>query len=209
MHSVLLHSLLVLAFSTLANSLRAQECGTPVECYEKAIANLQEAEQLVETQRSQIETAIAGAAADIQQLKDRLQNAEANLVPKATVAFFQLKECPLGWAVAEYARGRVIVGSGNVNNQDRRGVKISNWEFGIAGGEESHTLTVEEMPKHRHLIELYGLDNYVMSPTPNRGVHPGDVSGSFDYSVASEASGDSRPHNNMPPFIALTPCVKQ
>lgn len=73
------------------------------------------------------------------------------------------------------------------------------------GGEETHTLTVNEMPSHRHTIR-------VNDDTTSRGAkYPwGSNQSSFSNlsSGSTESSGSSQPHNNMPPYFSVLICIK-
>ncbi|MBS6418876.1 MAG: hypothetical protein KH372_08675 [Olsenella uli] len=73
---------------------------------------------------------------------------------------------------------------------------------GQTGGEEEHTLTVAEMPRHQHRLwtsaENSGSGNwwsYVCERA--KGIWFGVEE------TQIEPSGSSRPHNNMPPFLAV------
>ncbi|MCG8033807.1 MAG: hypothetical protein JAZ03_16760 [Candidatus Thiodiazotropha taylori] len=119
------------------------------------------------------------------------------LVPPDSVVAFNLKECPNGWSEYNEAKGRVIIGAGKGNGlQERR--------FNSAGGSETHVLTVDEMPSHTHQLPTYDAN-------PNNGSHEiGTGSFGQDWVPAeySKAAGKGHPHNNMPPYIALTYCIK-
>lgn len=73
---------------------------------------------------------------------------------------------------------------------------------GTVAGEEKVTLTVSEMPEHNHTFmaspylwnERDGTSNEIISPT----------AGTAKAVYKTTASvGGSKPHNNMPPFMAV------
>ena len=91
---------------------------------------------------------------------------------------------------------RFLVGAGN------------SYALGSTGGESTHTLTIDEMPNHRHdsiesandsgglkVNNNYGSGNaYALSLSPNN-----DQSFGFQTSL----TGGSQAHNNLPPYLAV------
>lgn len=91
-------------------------------------------------------------------------------------------------------RDKFIVGAG------------STYSIGDAGGAATHTLTTAEMPSHNH-SPASGTSFY------HSGIaraNPGAGSGSFDFGASAATTGSTGgggAHNNLPPYLALTPFV--
>lgn len=80
----------------------------------------------------------------------------------------------------------------------------SSYTAGSTGGEATHTLTVNEMPAHRHRLAVRGY-NYSTSDDAI-------TNDSYNYSagtqagwagVINESTGGGGAHNNMPPYLAV------
>ena len=110
------------------------------------------------------------------------------------------------WKPFDDAIGRVIVGAGH---DDENG--LSTRSVGATGGAETHELTVEEMPEHRHQMKVF--------PQSEKGSgrdEPWAWERTYDtpkYIETGPAGGRlsdglTKPHNNMPPYIALYFCQK-
>jgi hypothetical protein len=118
-------------------------------------------------------------------------------VPSGAVLAFA-NQCPKeGWREYSDGKGRVIVGAG-------RGDGLSARVLGDTGGAETHTLTVNEMPEHSHLVAKGRAD----AGTVGKQLLPYDFHHHLD-DWPTEETGGSKPHNNMPPFIVLQYCVKE
>ena len=114
---------------------------------------------------------------------------DGSLIPSGAVMAFDLTGCPDGWSEYTSARDRTIIGSG------------SSYTRGATGGEATHTLTVAEMPSHRHSFGA------------NSGPWDG-VSRPLGWSLQTPSThytaytGGGAAHNNMQPYIALLYCKK-
>lgn len=112
-------------------------------------------------------------------------------------------DIPSGWALCDGQDGRpdlrdrFVLGGGGTHT------------IGDTGGEETHTLTVDEMPEHSHKSYIY-----INSETPRHDVLKNDVF--YDNGWASPNSrpdllyntGGSQSHNNMPPYYVLCYIIK-
>lgn len=115
-----------------------------------------------------------------------------NIPPGAVIAF-DLPACPTGWTDFAAAAGRTIIGAGS-------GSGLTPRAQGETGGEETHTLTTNEMPAHSHGGVLRGdLFAYIPALWPTG---PTIGAGSTDN------TGGNAAHNIMQPYIALRYCKK-
>jgi len=81
---------------------------------------------------------------------------------------------------------RVVVGTGG------------DWDLGDNGGEENHTLSIDEMPAHRHII--YRVLSSFASGTARSGIHNEDQGASNNL---TGYEGGDLPHNNLQPYLVL------
>jgi microcystin-dependent protein len=97
-------------------------------------------------------------------------------------------------------RGRTPVSVG-------QGSGLSNYSLGQAGGVESVALSVNQMPAHNHLVGASASSFDEESPGGNF------LGGGSTYQTANadvtmnpamvQPAGESQPHENRPPFLAL------
>ncbi len=82
--------------------------------------------------------------------------------------------------------------------------------LGQRGGENNHTLSLNEMPAHTHIVTASGANGAVPGPGVPAAVNnaygaPSALGPLLPASLSSV--GGSQPHNNMMPFQALNFCI--
>lgn len=145
--------------------------------------------------------------------------------PGAIVAFWSeqndehAKACPTpGWSPATELNGRVIVGAGKQNESwqrylsgsekpDAALVSFTERKPRVTGGEETHLLTEAGVPAHDHSNGQYTIllkrdGQYTVTLTDPGGTP------NLESGEPLRSFGGSKPHNNMPPFMALYYCKK-
>ena len=107
------------------------------------------------------------------------------------------------------AQGRVV---GLINTGDNANTDLSGWTDGDVSGEQTHTLTIEEMPSHTHtsnangLSPGYGLIYRDGNDTINSGTNAGATEPNLvatPGALVIDPSGGSLPHNNIQPTIFM------
>jgi microcystin-dependent protein len=105
-------------------------------------------------------------------------------------------------------RGRVTVGTGT-------GAGLSARTLGATGGQETHTLSVDEMPSHSHSSNATGgAIGLITSTGSNTAANGLDNTANEPDLFASlpaltiNNTGSGNPHNNMQPFISLNYLIK-
>lgn len=84
--------------------------------------------------------------------------------------------------------GRFLLGSSN------------SYTLGLFGGEATHTLTIDEIPKHKPSILLNTRDSNVTGSAANWQVV---TNGRYYAGDMFLEIGGSQPHNNMPPYLVV------
>lgn len=123
-------------------------------------------------------------------------------------------------------KGRFIIGYSSLENEitpSFGNFHGSPFKFGSTGGEFNHTLTVDEMPSHNHVIQVYkgdtrflaypwqasdgGANKIEQDQEPGPDDEGSKVTNVFFHPTMKEFGGN-RPHNNTPPFLALNYLIK-
>ena len=127
------------------------------------------------------------------------------------------RACPHGWDDYDKAGGRFIVGAGEHTNKDDSGSEILSSNLESTGGYQAVAITEAQMPRHSHSLAAgpSDWDGQVGSLNAGNvreiGGHTG-FSGYVRNNAAGqefvELTGGSEPHTNIPPFVALSYCIK-
>ena len=109
-------------------------------------------------------------------------------------------------------QGRVAVGSGTGND----GTDSCTFTFGTSGGEYNHTLSITEMPSHRHTFNInacYGYRDTLVEPAKYISGQCHDTPiGPADSTLNNQnyinACGGSGSHNNIQPYAVTRYIIK-
>ncbi len=130
---------------------------------------------------------------------------------------------PKGWALCDGSnntpdlRGRFIVGAGEVKELtnsssvwgEKAYEKTVTFKMNETGGEDKHKLHSIEMPLHSHGHRHYGCN--AQNCFYNHEGYAGDGGyarrAETDF-VGGDGSGNTVPHNNMPPYYVLAYIIK-
>ena len=93
-----------------------------------------------------------------------------------------------GFGEWEAIKDRFLLGAGDL------------YGGGATGGEETHTLTIDEMPSHNHNVNV----GVALSLDTNQGLVAGHAPSVVDNVPRDTANvGGDQPHNNMPPYLVV------
>jgi microcystin-dependent protein len=90
----------------------------------------------------------------------------------------------------------------------------SGHTLGEQGGEQTHSLSIAELPTHTHVANAVSADGTAVIPTgnmlakaaPANPYHVPTGLGAMNAAVVTNVGG-SQPHLNMQPFLTLSFCI--
>ena len=122
-------------------------------------------------------------------------------VPIGTIVMWSGSTVPDGWALCNGQtangvrtpdlRNKFIVGAGD------------EYAIGDKGGEKTHKLTIQEMPKHSHTYNFKGADLDAAWDSDNYFYCQYEKYNNNNTKETNQAGGD-QPHENRPPYYALS-----
>ena len=139
------------------------------------------------------------------------------IMPSGLICMWSGTKIPAGWLLCDGTNGtpdlrnRFIVGAGD------------EYAVGDTGGEKEHTLTVDEMPSHTHILDWWESANSNGYKTTKNFLYAGsDSSTGLLHNNRSKAAasgtdtitadisyvGGSEAHENRPPYYALAYIIK-
>lgn len=79
----------------------------------------------------------------------------------------------------------------------------SNYTIGDTGGEKTHTLTINEMPNHKHAVNVWPNGQHYYTPSGSTLLYwwSSGYGNAIDQDTSSVGGG--QPHNVMQPYIVV------
>lgn len=143
----------------------------------------------IDTQKSSVGVNCLPSQSDVLQLGDSAWLTAQGAYPVGAIylSVTEVDPSSLFGGTWERIGGRFLLGADDT------------YAAGSTGGEATHTLTVDEMPKHNHEIDNL---NAAGNATPYMTVQAQDKKG-YGGNVQTMFAGGGKPHNNMPPYLAV------
>ena len=152
-------------------------------------------ENSISSLESELEESINNLDAKITEF----QNTFLNLVYPIGAVYLSLSSTNPGTLFGgtwEQLKDRFLLGAG------------SSYSVGSTGGEAAHTLSIQEMPNHRHIgigidgVYVFGWDKGTLTGTNwMTQLHQNDKN--IADRVQTGYTGGSQAHNNMPPYLTV------
>ena len=155
------------------------------------------------------------------------QNMDDN-IPELLVSAYYKTTAPTGWQICDGTQLKAMDGTSvyyktsttgplELKTPDLRGRSILGFnpngaltktKLGDKGGEEKHTITINEMPSHNHeTLAMHTGDEWCTTDTSN--FRCGGTRGNKFADLKMQPRGGSQSHNNVHPVYVLNYIIKQ
>ena len=121
--------------------------------------------------------------------------------PTGAIIAFNASSCPSGWSYVSALAGRTIIGSGQGNGLTNR--NLYDW-----GGEESHSMSVNELVPHQVTMNFGASQKGGSGNGYAYSDNAGGSSVRATYVKTSNTVGNGQPFNVMMPYFTLLYCQK-
>ena len=127
-------------------------------------------------------------------------SAEGDGVPSGGIIMWQEPDIPIGWLLCDGTNGTPDL-------RDKFVLGYGSRTVGSTGGEEEHTLTIDEMPTHSHGA---GRLTALGATSSGGGIEgSGAVPTTVNVTGNTATEGGGSAHNNMPPYYVLYFIMKE
>jgi len=159
----------------------------------------------------------------------KIMQGNNELLPKGSIIMFHGENIPVGWALCDGnegtpdLRGRFIVGVGKNANKENKVKDEREYVYKEEGGANAVALSVDEMPKHSHSVNLTdskiyrwdqsfagsGSGKYLRTLIQIYNENHKELKDKYNNryekieGVNTKYSGSDNAHENRPPYYAL------